>query len=621
MDESIRIDGPAQPHATDVRLYLIPCLLLAFFLSIVTLVSIVQTHGLLLSHSALLNVCITSSALVIALGVAYFSFTEFLLYGFASTLLVALAFLVMGETDLFNGLIPVLAGWHQGTGEVNVRWSADLCWSIGRFAAAAMLVIAALVHRITVTRFDRVAWTVLGAVGLSGAVGAMALVAFEHAGKATSDVLLPFNAGGSILFLIASVLFWQAARSTGRTWFVWLSLNLGIATFSELQYVFHPFQATVVQPGDVLRLAFSAGILLGLIGEWGRGFRALRSQTRQLEVLHALMTAPEIRNPGEVIEHAVAVINDALNCETHIMMSGHEQSLDNEILAVLTGTGVSADAVGPVAFDEGIGGRVGLVVGLEADGRRLGALAVTRPRTNHFSPSDTQVFKALSVQTALLIERSLLYEEVAAGAVLEERSRLAREIHDGLAQHLAFLKMRVAWLQRSSASVEMTQLRDIEGVLATALTEARQAISTLRADSGATTTAEALAGYLEEFGRVSDLKPEINQDDHLPEVGPKVRVELLRVVQEALNNVRKHSGATRVHVNLSYKDNRFSVRIEDNGKGFDPAATPGGHFGVEIMRERAESVGGTFSVTSARGSGTCVEMSVPVPVVDDRLIG
>jgi signal transduction histidine kinase len=181
--------------------------------------------------------------------------------------------------------------------------------------------------------------------------------------------------------------------------------------------------------------------------------------------------------------------------------------------------------------------------------------------------------------------------------------------------------MRVAWLQRSPASVERKQLRDIEGVLATALTEARQAITTLRADSGATTTAEALAGYLEEFDHVSELDLEVDQDEQLPEVSPKVRAELLRVVQESLNNVRKHSGATKVHVSMMYRDGMFAIRIEDNGKGFDPSTTPEGHFGVAIMRERAESVGGTFEVTSVPGYGTQIEVRVPVRMADDRLIG
>lgn len=615
MDRSIATDGPAQPHETNIRLYLIPCLLLAVFLTTVTLVSIVQKQGLLLSHSAMLNVSITSAALVIALGVAYFSLTEFLLYGLLAALLVALAFLMMAEGDLLDGLIPVLAGWHAGTGHINVQWSADLCWSISRTLAGGLLTSAALVYTTTIRRIDRPGWSVLGTVGVSAVTGMVSLLAFENAGTAPRDMLVLLNAAGSILYLAASVLFWQAARATGRTWFVWLSLNLGIGTFAELQYVFHPFRATVVQPGDVLRLAFSLGILLGLIGEWGRGFRALRSQTRQLEVLHALMTAPEIRNLNRVVAHATSIISEALNGNAHIVLPGAAPIPGSDVVELLSESQAGAEVPGIVTFNEAETGRIGMVSPLEADDRHLGVLAVSRSRAYPFSHSDMEVFGALSSQTALLIERSLLYEDVAAGAVLQERSRLAREIHDGLAQHLAFLKMRVAWLQRASSSIETKHLKEVESVLATALAEARQAITTLRADSAATTTAEALAGYAEEFGRASGLDVNLLRDDHLPELGPKVRVELLRIVQESLNNVRKHSGATKVDVTMEVSRGNFVITIRDNGKGFDPSTTPDGHFGVAIMRERAESVGGTFRVASVPGRGTQVDVSVPVPAM------
>jgi two-component system nitrate/nitrite sensor histidine kinase NarX len=332
------------------------------------------------------------------------------------------------------------------------------------------------------------------------------------------------------------------------------------------------------------------------------------------------MTAPDIRNLRLVVRHVTTIIGEALHCQAHIILPGAGGEVLPEAEALLPDS-MSSEPPTVVRLDEPETGRVGLITDLQADGRRLGVLMVTRSRALPYSPTDAEVFGALSSQAALLIERSLLYEEVAAGAVLEERSRLAREIHDGLAQHLAFLKMRVAWLQRSEASVEMKQLHDIEGVLATALAEARQAISTLRADSGATTTAEALMQYVEEFGRVSSLEVELHPDEHLPEVGPKVRVELLRIVQESLNNVRKHAGATKVKVQLTSTPGHLVIRIEDNGKGFDPGRTPEGHFGVAIMRERAESVGGTFKVSSNAGKGTHVEVSAPVPNVDDRLIG
>jgi signal transduction histidine kinase len=98
-------------------------------------------------------------------------------------------------------------------------------------------------------------------------------------------------------------------------------------------------------------------------------------------------------------------------------------------------------------------------------------------------------------------------------------------------------------------------------------------------------------------------------------------VELLRIVQESLNNVRKHAGATDVSVLMTTAGGRFTICVSDNGKGFDTAGNREGHFGVAIMRERAESVGGKLVVKSGSGRGTTVEVSVPVPPQPELLSG
>ena len=247
---------------------------------------------------------------------------------------------------------------------------------------------------------------------------------------------------------------------------------------------------------------------------------------------------------------------------------------------------------------------------------RLATLIVSHRVDEPFSEDDVRLLRACAVQASVLLDRSLLYEEVAAGAVMEERSRLAREIHDGLAQHLAFLKMRVAWLKRSPAAVDAAQLQDIEGVLGTALAEARQAISTLRSEPGTKTTVDAIASYVEDFGRISGLEVHIDVEDAAPDVGPRARAELLRIVQEALNNVRKHAAASRVDVVLCHGEGGLEVRVRDNGKGFRQDGAHAGHFGVEIMRERAESIGGTVQITSAPDAGTQVTVSVPARGAD-----
>jgi two-component system nitrate/nitrite sensor histidine kinase NarX len=269
-----------------------------------------------------------------------------------------------------------------------------------------------------------------------------------------------------------------------------------------------------------------------------------------------------------------------------------------------------------VGLDEGPRGQVALGVPLSAGDRDLGMLVVVRDKVREFTANEARLLRSFGAQASTLLERSLLYQEVAAGAVMQERWRLSREIHDGLAQHLAFLKMRVAWLKRSAGNVTASQLADIEGVLETTLTEARQAITTLRADPQGNSLAEAVTSYAEEFGQVSGLDVTVRCDSQTPEIGVKSRVELLRIVQEALNNVRKHARASHIDVNVRPGLGGVEVTVADDGAGFEMNQSLEGHFGLEIMRERAESVGGKLDVSSSPGSGTRVRIWMPT-VADD----
>ena len=129
----------------------------------------------------------------------------------------------------------------------------------------------------------------------------------------------------------------------------------------------------------------------------------------------------------------------------------------------------------------------------ETGRRKLGVLVARKPAGNPFAPNDLNLLRSCARQAALLLDRAMLQDEVAAVAVSEERGRLAREVHDGLAQHLAFLKMRVAWLRQSRSQIEVDQLAEVESVLEMALSDARYAISTLRAESeDGASTADAI---------------------------------------------------------------------------------------------------------------------------------
>jgi signal transduction histidine kinase len=596
--------------------YDMPALVLVLALSGITLVSLLRPQVLLLNHSDTLLVALTSAILIIALGATFFALGEFLLDGLIASLFVGMAFLVFAGAGALK-LVPVLAGWHRQQIQLSPGWAIENLVGAVLLAVAAVLVERGMPARHRV-RNSIIAVSLACLLTLS-----ISFWTYLPAGTIESTIwsrTLQLAAG--LLFFGSAVRFWWTSKLSHRPWYVWLALNLTIAGYAQIDFAIRQYPLGYVQFGDALRLVFFTGILLALAGEWNRGYRRLRLQTRELEALHALMKAPMVQDVASVVQHVIRVVGETLEANARLLVTGRNgRTLRDPLVMQMTyvdaGDPVSSDGDDArtivVGVDEGPRGQVALGVPLGTNDRRLGMLVVVRESGHDFTATDARLLRAFGAQASVLLERSLLYEEVAAGAVMQERSRLAREIHDGLAQHLASLKMRVSWLQRSPAALDVGQLRDIEGVLETALTEARQAITTLRSDPEGTSAAEAIASYAEEFGQVSGMRVGVERSGNEPDVGPKARVELLRVVQEALNNVRKHANATRVNVRIAKQDGGTCINIADNGSGFVVDQTMQGHFGLEIMRERMESIGGRLVLTSSPGAGTSVAIWVPAP--------
>ena len=212
-------------------------------------------------------------------------------------------------------------------------------------------------------------------------------------------------------------------------------------------------------------------------------------------------------------------------------------------------------------------------------------------------------------------ELQRLYDaEVTRGAV-EERARLAREVHDGLAQDLWFAKLKQSRLASLPGLGDEARAlaAEVDGAIDSALAEARQAVMALRTGSEQEGPLnEVLAAYVADFGDRFGLLAEFSADGRLPTLPPRTQAELLRIVQEALNNVRKHADATVVRVRAGVEDGRVRLTVTDNGRGFDAAAGDGRSFGLQSMRERAELVGGSLIVESRRRDGARVAVEVPV---------
>jgi signal transduction histidine kinase len=210
------------------------------------------------------------------------------------------------------------------------------------------------------------------------------------------------------------------------------------------------------------------------------------------------------------------------------------------------------------------------------------------------------------------IELRRLGDAELASVALEERARLAREIHDGLAQDLWFAKLKHSRLaQLAGFAPEAQMLSDeVEGAIDNALAEARHAVAAMRQVSETGPLLDMLARHVDDFADRFALRAELAIHGPPPEIGARAQAELLRIVQEAMTNVRKHADATVVRVDVT-SDEELRLTVTDNGHGFQPENISSG-FGLESMRQRAAIIGARLTVTSEPQNGTRVELAMPI---------
>ena len=189
-------------------------------------------------------------------------------------------------------------------------------------------------------------------------------------------------------------------------------------------------------------------------------------------------------------------------------------------------------------------------------------------------------------------------------AVAEERARLAREVHDGLAQYLFTVSTHAAMLE-AGADPAATFPRLKEAALA-AQREARYAILALSSASGRAEFDTALRRYVDLLTVDGALEVEVDIDPRI-HLAPDEQIEVLRIVQEGLANARRHAGAAHAWVEIGDRAGERYLAVRDDGEGFEPGETGGGQ-GLRNMRERAASIGGALSLRSAPGTGTSVEV-------------
>ena len=207
-------------------------------------------------------------------------------------------------------------------------------------------------------------------------------------------------------------------------------------------------------------------------------------------------------------------------------------------------------------------------------------------------------------------------------AIIEERRRIARELHDGVAQSLGYLNLKTKVVSDSVASQDnvkaLNELGDVRKVVQDTYEDIREAIDQLSTEIRNMPIVPALANYVREFGSNNGIKVRFDVPRAFPQLSPVAELQLLRIAQETLTNVRRHAQASEVEVKLEHSPQEVELLVKDNGQGFtlaDIEESPPGYHGLNIIRERAEGLGGILNISTAPGEGTAVMVSLPTEKV------
>lgn len=257
---------------------------------------------------------------------------------------------------------------------------------------------------------------------------------------------------------------------------------------------------------------------------------------------------------------------------------------------------------------------------IEIQSQIIGIIIVADKRLGIFDDDDQRRLQMLASAASVGLENAWAYQQARHFAVLEERARLAGEMHDELAQSLSYLKLQVSIVEQHISAGDQSQtsaiLNEMRTILNDTYTLVREDVFNLQQSKGSTKGfLDSLEEYLDEYrifyGVNADL---IIEMDKIPTFSSDTEVQIIRSIQESLSNIRRHAQANQVWVRFSQEFDQLVVSIQDDGRGFDvneTLQTIKQHYGLKIMRERVGSFGGHLEITSEPGIGTKVCIHIP----------
>lgn len=249
-----------------------------------------------------------------------------------------------------------------------------------------------------------------------------------------------------------------------------------------------------------------------------------------------------------------------------------------------------------------------------------GNLATRLPISRHHDELDelAEGFNEMAGRLEFHMEASKRQRETLQRTIVEERERIARELHDSLPQMLAYLTTKIGairlFLEHGRKPEALENLEQLETASRNLLNDVREAIIGLRMSRNISEgLVPAVREYIDRFTKFCGVPVEFETNASETAIDPETQIHVLRIIQEALSNIRKHAQASRASVSLNLDGELLSLVIRDDGHGFDVQAdrdTGSGQFGLQTMRERAESFGGEFRLHSQPGKGTTITVNL-----------
>jgi two-component system nitrate/nitrite sensor histidine kinase NarX len=259
-----------------------------------------------------------------------------------------------------------------------------------------------------------------------------------------------------------------------------------------------------------------------------------------------------------------------------------------------------------------------LAAPLHANGHIIGALCVGSSSPQRFGEESAEMLTKLANTAAIALENARLYEQAERIATLEERRRIAAEMHDGLGQTLSYLGLMtdqvVDFLSSGKEEAAMERLHHTRETIEKATGDVRKAINSLMDENPISQDlCDQLAVIAKEFSNKSNSAINWTLNEKIScKCSPEMNEQVIHIVREALTNAVNHAHASQIDISFSQVDDGYVLKIDDNGKGFDSSQPrPAGHFGIQIMKARALRVGGSLTVHSTPGQGTQVSLSFP----------